>query len=247
MARCRRTSSQTDKEEFNRRGELEPPCGPTGHNQYVIYIDKRQEQGSPSERCLVSIFNADYAAAWVIRTTIGNDEWDWVEDPPYRDQCIRTSAGIEISMYGENLKKLMDFEPSEKEKEWKDERLYPGIMRLKYGTVWEAPPREKFEEIEVEDEVTGEVKKVKQKKVKEKKPPKEKKAKVDKSGMVTAGDLAKDLGIEPRIFRGALRAMKKIKPQGGWFWTSDEAKGIKAEVEKHLKSEGKKNKGKKKK
>jgi hypothetical protein len=246
MARRPRTSSKTDKEEFSRRkGGLEPAYGKTGDNPYVIYIDRRVE-GEPG-RCLVPIFKARYAAAWVVKTAIGNDEWEWVEEPVARDQCIRTSSGIEISMNGSLLESLVDFKPTEAEAEWKDEQLHNGIMRLKYGKSWEAVKEPDYEEVEVEDETTGEVKKVKQKKKKEKKPPKEKKTRVDKSGMATAGDLAKDLDIEPRIFRGALRAMKKVKPEGGWFWSKDEAASIKSEVKQFLKSQDKGKKGKKKK
>lgn len=236
MAR-RTKSSQTDKEDVRRtvEGLKHPYPSKAGGGKYVIYADtKKQEEDHP--RVLVLIFQEAYAAKRFITVLIGNDEWEEGE-PIGSRRGIVTTGGVRITAFGDAIDELMQYELSSQEAEWRDQAMETAALRLRLGTHWEGKKEEVVEE-QVEDETTGELvtREVKVKKgKKEKKEKPEKKPKLDKSGMVTAGDLAARLKIEPRIFRGALRSLKKVKPEGGWLWSKDEAEAIFKEVEKELK------------
>jgi hypothetical protein len=68
--------------------------------------------------------------------------------------------------------------------------------------------------------------------------PREKKERVSrpsKEGLVSIGDIAQQLEIEPRIARGILRDSKTPKPDAGWAWPKNEVDGIKAIIKKELK------------
>lgn len=70
------------------------------------------------------------------------------------------------------------------------------------------------------------------------KPKREKKERVprpSKDGLVSIGDIAQQLEIEPRIARGVLRTSKTPKPDAGWAWPQGEVDKIKAIIKKGLK------------
>lgn len=70
------------------------------------------------------------------------------------------------------------------------------------------------------------------------KSPKEKKERVprpSKDGLISIGDIATELKIEPRIARGILRTTKTPKPDAGWAWSQAEVEAIKALIKKGLK------------
>lgn len=242
MAR-RKKSSETGKEIAKTRNSLEPAySGKAGGNKHVIYADVGKE-GEKHRRVIVLSFLADYAARRFIDVIIGKDTYEWVK-PIGGRFCIETESKIRISMYGEDaLKRLLDLELSEDELAWRDPRMEESALRLKFGATWE--PEKKVIETElVADEETGELVEVKKKKKKEPKEKKEKKPKIDKTGMVTATELAAKLKIEPRIFRGALRALGLPKPEGGWMWEKKAAKEITEKVTKQLNDQDKKKKKK---
>jgi hypothetical protein len=233
---ARRKSHQPDEEETNAKpGRLKPPfSGKVGGNKYVIYADtKKQDEDHP--RILVKSFLAEYAARFFINKLIGAAKWQWDQHVGGR-ACIVTTDGVRISMFGDDLKKLLDYEMTEQEAAWTDEQTAQSAMMLRFGQNFEVKKQAVVEEI-IEDEETGETKVVK---VKQKKEKKEKKAKIDKSGSVTAQDLAGRLKIEPRIFRGFLRSLKLPKPEGGWHWPKDEAEKIFKQVEAAMKKAKKK-------
>lgn len=62
-----------------------------------------------------------------------------------------------------------------------------------------------------------------------------KRPKLDRSGLVSANDIAVELGVEGRIVRGVLRGLKLTKPEGGWAWKPDEAEEIKKKIKAGLK------------
>lgn len=245
MAR-RRKSSQSDEEETRPRsdGLSRPYSARVGGNKYVIYAYRRAE-GETHNRVLVLTFLAPYAARRFIDVLVGKDGYEGYEIGSKTG--IITTSGVKITAFGNAIRELLEYEMTKREAEWRDPRMEESAGRLKFGATWETPKVEMTVEETVEDEETGELvtRKVKVKKAKkdgaEKK---EKKPKLDRSGMVTAGDLAKRLGIEPRIFRGALRALKKVKPTGGWLWTKDEAESMFKEVTAFLEKDAKKGKKK---
>lgn len=69
-------------------------------------------------------------------------------------------------------------------------------------------------------------------------PTREKKERVprpSKDGLITIGDIASDMKIEPRIARGILRDTKTPKPDAGWAWAKNEVDAIKTIIKKGLK------------
>lgn len=245
MARTRK-SSKTNEEEVRLRadGLKHPYPARPGQGKYVIYCDTHKE-GEEHPRVLVMIFSEAYAAARLVKILVGKDE---VETSAVGSRAgVMTSSGIQITAFPENMiLDLLEYEPTPLEEAWRDESVEQAAMRLKHGTQWEVTKKEAEVE-EVLDEETGKLvtRKVTKKARAEKK---EKAPKIDRTGMVTATNLAARLKIEPRIFRGALRALKKVKPTGGWLWSKDDAEAIFKEVTAHLEGEdkGKKKKDKKK-
>lgn len=65
--------------------------------------------------------------------------------------------------------------------------------------------------------------------------PKVPRQKVDKSGKVSANDIAEELGVEGRVVRGILRGMNLTKPAGGWLFEEALADDIRAKVKSGLK------------
>lgn len=246
MARTRK-SSKTNEEVVRRTidGLKHPYPARPGQGRYVIYCDT-QKQDEQYPRVLVLIFAEAYAAARLVKILIGKDE---LEACALGSRAgVLTSSGIRITAFPENMiLDLIEYDPTSEEAEWRDQDMEQSAMRLKLGTRWEVT-KDEVEEEEVIDDATGEVvtRKVKGKKGKTPRVKKEKAPRIDRTGMVTATDLAARLKIEPRIFRGALRALKKVKPTGGWLWSKDDAEAIFKEVTKQLEKDGKVKKGKKK-
>lgn len=237
MAR-RRKSSQTSEEKVSQGtgGLKKAYSGKVGGNKYVVYAHmKKPDEEHP--RVLVLTFNAEYAARRLIDILIGNDEWEWGPDIGSR-KCLVTSSGMKISMFGNHLPELSEYQMTAAEAEWRDPMMEQAAMRLRLGTTWEAEKKnDDYVEETIEDAETGQTKVVKTKKQKVKKEPKQK---IDKTGSITAQDLAAKLNVEARVFRGALRALGLPKPAGGWHWPAEEAKDIEKKVEKKLKEQGKK-------
>jgi hypothetical protein len=150
-------------------------------------------------------------------------------------------------MFKDDLEMLLDYRMSSEEKEWEDEQMKQSVLRFKYGT-HEAVKSGDNQQLEDGTDETlggGRVTKGKSRR-KEPRAPKEPKVKVDKSGYVSANDIAKELKVEGREVRGVLRGAGLTKPDIGWAWPKDskELKEMRALIEKGLKKVAKK-KGKK--
>lgn len=244
MARARKSHDSNEEDVKSSGIKLKPAYSSlVGGNKLVVYADLQRES-DPYARVLVLNFAAEYAARAFINALIHNDEWEWV-DPVGSRKCIRTTTGVRISMFGDDLAMLLDYKMSEAEKQWTDESMKQNVMRFKYGT-HEAVKRDDDNE-QLEDgtaETLGSSRTAKGKsRRKEPRAPKEPKIKVDKSGFVSANDIAKELKVEGRIVRGVLRSSGLTKPDIGWAWPKDskELKEMRALIEKGLK-EGKKKK-----
>ena len=246
MARARKSHDSNQEKVKSSRGKLKPAYAKAGSNPFVVYCDLQRET-DPYARVLVLNFAAEYAARHMIDLLIHNDEWEWV-DPIGSRKCIRTATGVRISMFKDDLEMLLDYKMTPEEKEWSDDMMKQSVFRFKYGT-HEAARREddNEEELDGTDETLGDhrVKRTKSRR-KEPRAPKEPKVKVDKSGYISANDIAKELKVEGREVRGVLRSTGAVKPDIGWMWPKDskELKEVRAIIEKGLKAAGKK-KGKK--
>lgn len=216
MARTRKSHESGKEDVKSSRAKLEPAYAANGHDRYVVYADLQRE-GDPYARVLVLKFAAKYAARRFIDGLIHNDEWEWV-DPIGSRKCIRTTGGVRISMFGDDLTMLLDYKLSEDERSWDDENMKQNTLRFKYGK-HEAAKDDKDERDDGEGETLsdGGTAKTKSRR-KEPRAAKEPKAKVDKSGFVSANDIGKQLNLEGREIRVILRASDLKKPDIGWMW-----------------------------
>lgn len=196
----------------------------------MVYAHMLRE-GEEVSRVLILIFGELYSAHFFTNLLIGDDSWTEEKDSLESKEIIRTASNIQISMYGKDLFKVINYEPTELEAEWDDEQVRRHVSQFKFG-------RSQKEDPETVDEEGRPQEKRPKKEKKEKKP------KIDKTGMITANDIAKELGVEGRDVRGVLRAMKLQKPEGGWAFDKKTAEEIREKVKKGLK-EAKKKKGKK--
>lgn len=236
MARARK-SHAPDEEKTKTR--LEPAFGACGDNPYVIYCDQMRD-GEEHSRVLVKNFKAKYAAKFMLSKLIRDDTWEEC-DPIGGRKGIITASGIRITMFGEDLFMLLDYEPTGPEIEWRDEQTEKHVLQFKYGSseYAKAKPDNDDEPEELDDDLPKHAPAARAaRKEKREKVVKEKKPKIDTSGMVSANDIAKKLKVEGREVRGVLRAMKLEKPEHGWSWSKDEAAKIEEKVSVALK-EGK--------
>ncbi len=244
MARARKSHDTGQEDAKTSRAKLKPPySNKVGGNKLVVYCDLQRES-DPYARVLILNFAAEYAARAFIDAVIHTDEWEWV-DPIGTRKCIKTTTGARISMFGDNLEMLLDYKMNSDEKAWIDEGMKQHVLRFKYGTHEAARQSDDNEELpDGADETLGASRTTKSKsRRKEPRAPKEPKVKVDKSGFISANDIAKELKVEGREVRGVLRSSGLTKPDIGWAWPKDskELKEMRALIEKGLKN-GKKRK-----
>lgn len=226
MARARKSQKGDEEETKSHRGLPPPYSSKPGGNRYVVYVDYNRD----TPRVLVWSFNELYAARWFINSIIGpTGEYDKIDDLGGR-KCIRSrDLGVRIGMYGEDLEKILCYEMTHEEAEWKDPERLRAILGLKYGQ-WGQSHRETEEE-RTEDAEPASTPKPKT----EKASPRVKKDNTDTSGFVSANDLAKTLKVESSVIRGVLRSLKFTKPSHGWSWPKEEADKIRDQVRKQLK------------
>lgn len=243
MARARKSHDSSEEDVKSSKHKLKPAyASKVGGNHLVVYCDLQRESDHYA-RVLVLNFAAEYAARAFIDALIHNDEWEWV-DPIGSRKCIKTTTGVRISMFKDDLEMLLDYKMSPAEKEWTDEQMKQSVLRFKYGTHEATKKNDDNEELEDgADETLGTGRTKGKSKRREPRAPKEPKVKIDKSGYVSANDIAKELKVEGREVRGVLRASGLTKPDIGWAWEkgSAELKKMRALIEKGLK-EGKKKK-----
>jgi hypothetical protein len=249
MARARK-SHDTDKEntKIPRRGLSPAYSAKAGGNQYVIYCSYTRD-GDPYPRVLVLSFLATYAARYFVSRLIKDEEYEW-HDWMDRDKMIITSSGIKIRAHANQLKEILDYEPTEAEKEWKDEQIIGNINRFKYAD-HEANFRKISDPNAQEDSAGSDADDggtnvpVSKRGTRADKPAREKKERkppVDKGGLVSANDIAKELKVEGREVRGVLRSTGMKKPDVGWAWPKDSAelKAARKSIEDGLKALAKK-------
>lgn len=245
MARARK-SHDTDEEEVKSRGKLKPAYASNGRDRFVVYCDLTRE-GDPYPRVLILKFDAEYAARAFIDAVIHNDEYAECI-PVGKREGIVTTTGVRITMFGKTLFELLEYRMSEAEKAWSDDQMKQMVLHFKYGTHEAAKKSDDNEEPQNgADETLGGSSPAKTKfRRKEPRAPKEPKVKVDKSGYVSANDIAGEHKVEGRVVRGILRDNGCTKPDIGWMWPKDskELKEMRSLIEKGLKTVAKK-KGKK--
>ncbi len=238
MARARKSHKRSEEIAKPTRNGLKAPYRyhPPGSNQYVIYADLKKGD-DPVGKLLVLSFAELYSANYFTRALIGDDTYERAELLGSREAII-TSAGIRISMFGHDLERILNYEPTQLESEWEDDQLQRRVAQFKYGG-YERDNSSHGETDPEVDDTPGERIPRPDKKGKAKKEKKEPKPKIDKTGMVTANDIASELGVEGREVRGVLRALKLEKPAGGWAFDKKTADEIREKVKKGLKGKKK--------
>lgn len=204
--------------------------GPTQY-PYVVYASYNPGETYETMRWLILKFIDAEAARGHINALIGNDEWEFGVTTVLEYPSIITSRGIQITFRNQAiLDEVMELD-------YDEQRMTPDVQYFKFRQVSER-------RIPTEDEDDDLPKSAKAARAsraekREKREPKAPREKVDRSGMVSANDIAAELKVEGREVRGVLRAMKLEKPAGGWFFTKDKAEAIRDKVRAGLKAKKK--------
>lgn len=213
MARSRKSHKGDEENTKERRGPVQYP--------YVIYATYNPGETFDTTRWLIEKFINVEAARNHVAALIGEDDY---EEATFitGHKMIVTERGVRISpRFDEQFDEIMS------------ESLegYTSSPAINYFKFRKTPERVEPEgDDDLPKAATG-ARKIRA----EKKAPKEPKPKVDKTGMVSANDIAKELGVEGREVRGVLRAMKLEKPEGGWIFDKKTADEIREKVKKGLK------------
>lgn len=242
MARARK-SHESNEENTKTRDGLEPPYSSKvdGH-RYVIYCSMRRD-GDPYSRMLVLKFLSTYAARYFVIKLLRDDEYEWGKFMD-RDWMIETKSGITIRAAGNQMRDIIDHDPTERELEWTDSQLIGSINKFRYGRHEAAadirPGDGDDSGTDGDEDVSSEGPVDKPKRGRPKKEPKEPAFKEPKErpnldGFVSAGDIAKQLKVEGREVRGVLRALQLEKPAHGWSWPKTEADKLIPQIKAGLK------------
>lgn len=235
MARRRKSHKADEENVKSSRSGLKPFRGRTGDNPYVIYADYLRDHPN-YPKCIVLNFKELYACKYFVDQLISGDTWVECEPVGSRHGIV-TASDVRITMFGDkDIWKVLEYEPTQLEAEWEEDTIRRQVAQFKYGRNVDGRIKDREEDVE-ED---GERRDTKSKREKVPKEPKVKKAKIDKTGKISANDIAKELGVEGREVRGVLRALKLTKPEGGWLFDKKTADEIREKVKKGLKEQAKK-------
>lgn len=182
------------------------PASPQRPGRYCLYITKEHS-------FITAIYCEAYAARKFMDILLSNDEIHLTKGPTGLEDMIVSSSGISVRC--DKIKELIDYEYNKKEDEW--ELGEPDSKRALRFRVY-VPKNESVDKV-----------------IREKSPKKESKPRQDTTGMVSIGEIAAELKIEPREARAALRKSKTEKPDQGWKWFPDQVENIKEIIKKNLK------------
>lgn len=238
MARARKSHVRSEEETKSTRG-LKPPyrTGKPGDNPYVVYADLKSDR---SDRLLVLSFGEYYSAQHFLNLLIEQDTW--VECDPVGSRVgFFISSGIRVTMFGDDIWRILEYKPTPLEDEWEDEQLKRSVYRFKYGRDPERLAREDSDDGEKPRAKSSTVSRtIKDDARRADRPKREPKSKVDRSGLVSANDIANEIGVKGIEVRTVLRSLKLVKPEGGWLFDKKTAEQIREKVKAGLKAAKKK-------
>lgn len=184
------------------------PSSPMRPPKYGVYVSYRGEF-----MCYVN-FAAKYAAKKFVDLCLSGNDHKWVDGTRSGGgEAIEDSTGLLLEGLG--LEEVLDHRLNSLEEAWQLPEPY--IKQAQYIRIKRVPMGVKLEE-----RVEGGAKELPQEKPRE-----PKKARIDKSGLITIGSIAEELGIDAGEARKILRNKKVEKPEAGWAWPEDEAEDIK--------------------
>lgn len=210
----------------NLTGLREPfPSSPTKPPKYAVYGTYPHDAEPGQSRVVVVPFLATYAAKRFVEALLQGGSFKWLA----ADKQL--GRNVPDTVVGENgvrvrcdlLEEIIEYEYTEGEAQWElpdETRRHADMVRREVRDEPEGLPTEGGGEDRPK---------------KPKKEPKPEKVKVDKSGLVTVGDIAEQMGIEARDARAALRKKKVEKPDVGWAWAPDKVEDIKKVIKSGLK------------
>jgi hypothetical protein len=222
MARRKRDDDQSSVMVKKGRTLPEPfPSCPTRNPTHCIYAKFPADAPNGEARTIAVPFSALYAAHRFVELLLRSESYEWQPANKalgYTDpDTIITEGNLSIRCHG--LKEVLEHELSEAEREWEmPEALARQTLLVRRPFQTEETTNEDGEPV-----------------VRVKREPKEAKPKVDRTGLTTVGEIAQQMGIEPRDARTALRKQKIEKPETGWAWDPDQVEAIKATIKAGLK------------
>ena len=156
------------------------------------------EKLGKSDTC---VHRAAFAAKAFFDAMVGDDEWEWVEDPIRG--IIETESGLIIRGNLATLEEIVSYKMKPKEAE------YWNVTEEYMQRVWYM--RSDHEYVPPEEPTI--------------------KIRHSRRGMIKANAVAEQMGIKPKELRSMLRRSKIDKPEHGWAWrTQDEVDAMIAEL-----------------
>ena len=208
-------SHKADKEKTKASTRIEHP--------FVVYSSYNPGERMETMRWLVDKFMSAEAARGHINALIGQDSWEYDGITVLKYPGIRTSTGITITLRDQAmLDRVMSLD-------YEEERMTDNVRYFKFREVAKGgiPDSESDSRPSLRPKASraGD----RSSKTRDRAP------RLDKTGMVSANQIAEELGCQGSAVRSVLRAMKLEKPQGGWYFDKEVAEEIKAKVRKKLK------------
>ena len=185
-----------------------PPPYPNGafvRHQKTQPIEVRADRADGA-MCLY-MFAQEYSARWFIDCIVGKKKITW------KDTRTIVTEGETYKIRSPHLEELMEYEYKGKEKQW--EPPEPWLSEYKrFAGLIVGPRRTASNSHELQSEPKA--------------PRVAKPTEPRPDGLVSIGDIAEELGLEPRDARKLLREKKIEKPaHGAWAWPKNAVDGIK--------------------
>lgn len=185
--------------------------------------------GEDQRKFNLQLFGSTYSARKMLDAVIGDDKIKWLSP---KILSVTTKDGPPVFITSDTLEELMEHEYTPAEEEWELPRPHSDYARWVRTGVVESLIQMAGETIggtvtdkgqpgKAQSETDGS--------------PTRKRTRSKGEGMVSAADLAQQLNMVPRVFRGHLRSLGIPKPGTGWVWPQDKADEILAKVKKAAK------------
>lgn len=189
---------------------LSPPfaSAPTRPGKHCLYINK----GSGRQ---IAIFATTYAARKYLDILLEDDDVSRIRGVTGEEDTIVTNTGLTVRC--SEIDEIIKHKYSSNEEKWEmGEPDATNAMRFRSSGHVQAETSVGSGDNDSKSETS---KVVREKKVKTPRPSKE--------GLISIGDIATELKMEPRDCRAILRDKKIAKPDVGWAWNKEEVDKIK--------------------
>jgi len=231
---ARRSSHKSDEQKTKEKAG--PPSYP-----YVVYATWQPTEDPESMRWLILKFMKPWGARNMIeslRKNLFGGKYELKNRPSLNWHYMQFENGMQVSLRNnEQYTTVMELDFDESEAYVSDEVKY-----FKYRSDFKSvkstgDTRPEENELAEPDRKTS--KRSRNERSADAGPrepkPKSERSKVDRTGKISANDLANELGVAGREVRGVLRALKLVKPEGGWLFDEATANDIRAKVKSGLK------------